>query len=118
LEAVGRGDAGVVMAAATLDVAHPVEREQFLLAELCRLVENRLDDIRRRIGESRQVVVALHSEHVVEEEQHLVHGCTVSGHQSLPSGCESPSWRAAFMRTRGLAPGCRRSSMLSTVSLA
>ncbi len=59
LEAGGRGDPTVGVARAAFLVADAVERLQHLLRELRRLVEDRLDDIRRSIGEARQVVVAL-----------------------------------------------------------
>ena len=61
LEALRRGDAAVVVARAAFPVADAVQRLQHLLAELRCLAQDRLDHVRRGVGEARQVVVARRS---------------------------------------------------------
>ena len=80
LEALRRRHRPVVVARAAFEVARLVDREQHFLAELPRLGQHRLDHVGGRVGEAGQVGIALDSEHVVKEEQRILHGCAIDGH--------------------------------------
>ena len=82
LEAWRRRDAPVVVATAALEIAGPVHGSQHLLAEFRALRQHGLDEIGRGVGEARQVVVTLHPEDVVQQEQHVLDGCLVDRHAS------------------------------------
>jgi hypothetical protein len=91
LEALGGDHRAVLAARAALLVARKIQGRQHLLAELGALLEDRPDDVGRRVREARQVVVPLEPEHVVEEEQDVLHGCLVARHgtpsPTLVRGC-------------------------------
>ena len=70
------------MALAALDVARPIERGQHLGGELAGLGEHGFDHIGAGIGKTRQVVVPVDLEHVVEEEQNLLDWRFVARHVS------------------------------------
>ncbi len=55
-----------------------------ILGEFCCFLEDCRGRIRRRIGEARHVAVALHMEHVVEQELHVLDGRLVGRHLGLP----------------------------------
>ena len=61
-----------------------IDRLEDFLAELRALADHGLDHVRRRVGEARQVVVALNVEDVVEQEKRVVDGCLVDRHRILP----------------------------------
>jgi hypothetical protein len=53
------------MTGTTLGVADPVQRSDHLLAQFRRLIERRRKDVRREIGETGDVGVAIDMKHVV-----------------------------------------------------
>ena len=83
LEAGRRGHAAVGVALAAFHVADAVERLHDFLGELGGLFEDRRERVGRRVGEARQVAVALHVKHVVQQELHIVHGRLVGRHVRL-----------------------------------
>ncbi len=85
LEALRRRHRGVLVAHAAFLVAGKVDREQHLLGELGRLAGNRLHHVPRRVGEARQVVVALQRQNVVQDEKRVIHGGLVDRHVSRSS---------------------------------
>ena len=48
-----------------------IERLQHFLGEFAALAQHRLDDVERRLGEARQIAVALEVEHVGQQEQRV-----------------------------------------------
>ena len=73
---VGRGEAGrrphhAVLEPRRLEVAGPAQRRQHVLGEPRRLAEDRLDRLRRRLGEALGLGQPPGAEHVVEQEAHL-----------------------------------------------
>jgi hypothetical protein len=84
LEAGRRGHAAVVMTLAAFEVADAIERGEHLLGELSGFLEDRRKHVGRGIGEARQIAVALHVKHVVQQELHVIHGRLVGRHPNPP----------------------------------
>ena len=82
LEALGRAHDAVLVGAALL-VAGAIEREQHVLAELGRLLEDRLDGVGRGVLVARQLGEARDVEHFVEHEGDVLHRRLVDGHGFL-----------------------------------
>ncbi len=80
LEALRRRDLAVGVARAALPVAGTVERLQHLLGELAAFAQHRFDDVDRRLGEARQIAVAVEIENVREQKQRVVDRSFVAGH--------------------------------------
>ena len=83
LKAGGRGHRAVVMAGAALVVARLVDRLQHVLAQLAAFLQDRGDQVRRGVLEAGQVGVALHLQHVVEQEGHVLDRGAIGGHGSV-----------------------------------
>src|SRR5947209_11704997 len=85
LEALRGPDVPLAFAHAAFAVAGKVQRLQHFLAEFCRLAENSLDDVGCRIGEAREIVVAIDLEYIAEEERDLLHRRFVARHGKSPA---------------------------------
>ncbi len=79
-----RRDGAVVVAAAALLIANPVERGEHFLAEFCRFSEHRFDEIGRRLGKAGQVVVAVDMKHLAQQKHHVVDGSLIGRHDVPP----------------------------------
>ena len=98
LEARRSDDRAVVVALAANLVADAVQRRQHLGSEAARLLEDRLDQVGRRVGEARQVRIAADVQHVVEDEPRLAHRRGIGGHlltsvsaASIAAPCARPA---------------------------
>src|SRR5262249_2452732 len=84
LEALRSRHAAVGGTLAAFLVANPVERCQHFLAEFGRFAQHRFYDIRRGIGEAREVSVAVKMKDVVEQEQRVIDWGFVDWHDRSP----------------------------------
>ncbi len=76
-----RSDDGAIVVALASDlVADAVERLKHLGGKAARFLEDRLDQVRRRIGKAGQVRIAADVEHVVEDEKGVAHRRGVGRH--------------------------------------
>ena len=107
LEPGRRRHAAVGMAAAAFLVADAIERGQHVLAEFRRLAEHGGDQIRRRIGEAGQVVVALDMEDVGQQEHDVVDRSFVARHDLPPLRPQTSAQASRFTIGRR-RPGRRR----------
>ena len=104
LEAFRRRDRAVVVAPAAFLVADAVQRREDLLAQLRAFGEDRLDEVRRRVGEPGQVVVPLEAEDVVQQEQRIFDRRLVARH-------------AASSRLQSLIRAFRQASRTAAVEI-
>ena len=82
-KALRRRHRAVLVAHAALRVANAVERGDHVLGELRPLVQDRLQHVRRGVGEAWQVGITLVTEHVLEHEQRIAHRRRVDRHGIL-----------------------------------
>ena len=65
------------------------------------LAEDRLDRLRRRIGEARQIVVPLDREDILEEEHHVFDGGLVDRHRVSPTNaCRRENARTTLFTSK------------------
>jgi hypothetical protein len=93
LEALWRGHRGVVVPGAAFLIADLVERQHHFFGNAGAFLKDGLDNVRARIGEPRQVHVALVSEHIVENEKRVIDRCLEDWHGSSSLVVASPQAR-------------------------
>ena len=79
MKPLGVATDAVGVARAAFLVAGTVERLQHFLGELAGLAQHRLDDVDGRLGEARQIAVAVEIEDVGEQKQRVVNRRFVRG---------------------------------------
>jgi hypothetical protein len=84
LEALRRRHRTILVAGAAFLVADAVQRMKHILRELRTFLEDRLQHVRRRIGEAGEVAVALIAENFIQNEKRVRDGRLVGRHGSPP----------------------------------
>ena len=94
----------------SLLVSAPVQRGDRLLGELCRPLEDRLDQIRRRLLEPGQRGDTRHPDMRVEHEADVQNRCLVITHRVTPSSrkIDGPALASARRPARRAGPSLRR----------
>ena len=98
LEALGGGDAAIVMSLAAVDVANAVERLHDLLDEFRPFAQDRLDNIDRCVGKAGRVRVPRVVEHIAQQKNRVVHRRLVSRHRHPQHEKRRPAHRGRLGR--------------------
>jgi hypothetical protein len=86
LETFRRGDAAIIVADTALEIADTIQRLQHFLGQFGGFADNRFPYIGRGIRKTREIVVTVDLEHIVEQERNVFNGGFVSRHGVLPAG--------------------------------
>src|SRR5262249_24975122 len=106
--------AAVGMALAALGIADAVERRQHLLGELAGLAEHRLDEIGCGVGESRQVVLPLDMQDVVDDKHDVVDGSLIGRHGDLLAAAATAAAYFEFRPGAASMPSIARHARVSS----